>query len=152
LMTTYFDDIFSAGISSTAMRYSVYCSEQIAYANKQVIEKQVVILPYLKDFVFNDVNHQICSCWNVKPVNPIAKTPVFSNVPALLGSGDTDPYCRPIYNDLIHHYMPNSQRLIFINKSHGPLMNTKYGDDLIAQFFNHPFSRLVPDGQRVKTY
>jgi pimeloyl-ACP methyl ester carboxylesterase len=151
-MKEYFDGVFGSGTSSGGMRYSMYCSEQIAFANQKVIDKQTEVFPYLAGFYFNDVNHPLCSCWNVKPVDPIAKTPVFSNIPTLLGSGDTDPYCRPIYNDLIHHYLPNSQRLIFTDKTHGPILNTREGDELIAAFINNPSVVVVPDGVKVKTY
>ncbi|HJP63668.1 MAG TPA: alpha/beta fold hydrolase [Mucilaginibacter sp.] len=140
-MKEYFDGIFSSGNSSNGMRYSMYCSEQIAYASQPVIDKQDFFFPYLAGYHFNDVNHPMCNCWNVKSVDPIAKTPVYSNIPALLGSGDTDPYCRPYYNDVIHHYMPNSQRLLFTDKTHGPTLNTREGDELIAQFLANPYAR-----------
>ncbi len=151
-MSEYFDGVFAAGTSSAGMRYSMYCSEQINYADQQVIDKQNAMFPYFAHFHFNDVNHPICDCWKVKSVDPIAKTPVYSHLPVLLGSGDTDPYCRPYYNDLIHHYMPNSQRLLFTDKTHAPLLNTREGDELIAAFLAHPFAPVVPDGKKVKTY
>ena len=151
-MKEYFDGIFSSGNSSNGMRYSMYCSEQIAYASQPVIDKQDIFFPYLAGYHFNDVNHRMCNCWNVKPVAPIAKTPVYSNIPVLLGSGDTDPYCRPYYNDVIHHYMPNSQRLLFTDKTHGPTLNTREGDELIAQFLANPYAPVKPDGKKVITY
>jgi pimeloyl-ACP methyl ester carboxylesterase len=151
-MKEYFDGVFGAGTSSAGMRYSMYCSEQINYADQKVIDKQNTFFPYLAWFHFNDVDHPICNCWNVKSVDPIAKTPVYSHLPVLLSSGDTDPYCRPYYNDLIHHYMPNSQRLLFIDKTHAPLLNTREGDELLAAFLAHPFSPVVTDGKKVKAY
>ena len=151
-MAEYFDGVFGAGTSSSGMRYSMYCSEQINYADQKVIDKQNAMFPYFAGFHFNDVDHPICNCWNVKSVDPIAKAPVYSHLPVLLGSGDTDPYCRPYYNDLIHHYMPNSQRLIFTDKTHAPLLNTREGDELIAAFLAHPFSPIVTDDKKVKAY
>ncbi|HVW15284.1 MAG TPA: alpha/beta fold hydrolase [Mucilaginibacter sp.] len=151
-MKAYFDGVFNAGTSTNGMRYSMYCSEQIAYASQALIDKQNEFFPYFSGYHFNDVNHPICNCWNVKPVDPIAKTPVFSNIPTLLGSGDTDPYCRPVYNDIIHHYMPNSQRVLFTDKTHAPLLNTKYGDELIAKFISNPYQKIVTDGKNAVTY
>lgn len=151
-MKEYFDGVFSAGISTDGMRYSMYCSEQINYADQKVIDKQNVMFPYFAGYHFNNVNHPICDCWNVKSVDPVVKTPVYSHLPVLLSSGDTDPYCRPYYNDLIHHYMPNSQRLLFIDKTHGPLLNTREGDELMAAFLAHPFIPVVTDGKKVKAY
>jgi len=151
-MKEYFDGVFGSGTSSNGMRYSMYCSEQINYADQKVIDKQEVMFPYFAGYHFNSVDHPICNCWKVKSVDTIAKTPVYSHLPVLLSSGDTDPYCRPYYNDLIHHYMPNSQRLLFIDKTHGPLLNTREGDELLAAFLAHPFSPVVTDGKKVKAY
>jgi len=151
-MTAYFDGVFGAGTSSAGMRYSMYCSEQINYADQKVIDKQNVMFPYFAGYHFNDVDRPICNCWKVKSVDPVAKTPVYSHLPVLLSSGDTDPYCRPYYNDLIHHYMPNSQRLLFTDKTHGPLLNTREGDELLATFLKHPYSPVIVDGKKVKAY
>ena len=151
-MTEYFDGVFGAGTSSAGMRYSMYCSEQINYADQKVIDKQNVMFPYFAGYHFNDVDRPICNCWKVKSVDPVAKTPVYSHLPVLLSSGDTDPYCRPYYNDLIHHYMPNSQRLLFTDKTHGPLLNTREGDELLATFLKHPYSPVIVDGKKVKAY
>jgi len=153
-MTSYFDnDIFSAGKSNTTgMRFSMYCSEQINYANQKLIDQQNEIFPYLAGYRFNNVDHPICNCWNVRSIESTAKAPVYSNIPVLLSSGDTDPYCRPFYNDLIHHYMPNSQRLLFTDKTHGPLLNTKVGDELLATFLNNPAKKVSVDGKMVTTY
>jgi pimeloyl-ACP methyl ester carboxylesterase len=152
-MKSYFDNIFNAGTGNTlGMRYSIYCSEQIHYANQQLIHKQNDIFPYLAGYRFNNVDHPLCSCWNVKPVDPIAKTAVYSNIPTLLATGDTDPYCPAFYNDVIHHYMPNSQRILFTDKTHGPALNTREGDYLIADFLNHPYQKVKTDGKKIKTW
>jgi pimeloyl-ACP methyl ester carboxylesterase len=152
-MTWYFDNIFGAGNTNTlGMRFSMYCSEQINYADQKLIDKQNEIFPWLAGYRFNDVDHAICSCWDVKSIDAVAKTPVYSNIPVLLSSGDTDPYCRSFYNDLIHHYMPNSQRLLFTDKTHGPLLNTRAGDELLAAFLSNPMKKVVPDGKTVAAY
>jgi len=151
-MTGYFDGIFNAGNTNTlGMRFSMYCSEQINYADQKLIDKQNEIFPWLAGYRFNNVDHSLCDCWKVKSVDKVAKTPVYSNIPALLSAGDTDPYC-PFYNDIIHHVMPNSQRLMFTDKSHGPLLNTRDGDELLAKFLENPMKKVVPDGKRVVGY
>jgi hypothetical protein len=140
-MTDYFNGIFNSGNTANGVCYSVYCSEQIAYARQSVIGGQNQVFPYLAGLRFNSVNHPVCNCWNVKPVGPLAKTPVFSNIPALLGCGDTDPWVRPVYIDLIHHYLPNSQRALFVDKTHGPILSTRDGDELIESFLDKPFQK-----------
>jgi pimeloyl-ACP methyl ester carboxylesterase len=151
-MRHYFDDIFSRGDNANGMRYSVYCSEQIAYANENVIKKENQIFPWLAGYHFNSVNHDICRCWGVPAENPIVNTPVLSNIPALLGAGDTDPWCRAIFNDWIHHFMPNSQQLLFTDKTHGPILSTRDGDQLLAKFLENPFQKIATNGIQVRAY
>jgi hypothetical protein len=48
-----------------------------------------------------------------------------------------------LYNDLIHHYFPNSQQLLFTKRVHGPLLNSYEGDVYIGEFLNNPSQRLA---------
>ncbi len=127
---------------SLGMRYSVYCTEQIAYADLALIRKQNTVLPWLANYPFNDVNHAVCDCWKVKPEPIISKTQVYSTIPVLLTSGDVDPSCRPFYNQLIKRYMPNAQILIIHNKGHAPGY-TVDGIDYAQRFLEHPYKKLI---------
>jgi hypothetical protein len=42
---------------------------------------------------------------------------------------------------MIHHYFPNSQRLLFTKRLHGPLLNSFEGDVYIGNFLDKPFER-----------
>jgi hypothetical protein len=64
----------------------------------------------------------------------------------LLGAGGLDDACSPLYNDLIHHYFQNSQRLLFTKRLHGPLLNSFEGDVYIGRFLDEPLERL--EGQQ----
>jgi len=130
-----------AGLS-LGMRYSVYCTEQIAYADPQLEKQQAQILPWLAGYHFNNVNHAICDCWQVKPEPKGAKQPVYSSIPALISAGDIDPDCRPFYNRLIKRYMPNSQLLIIHNKGHAPGF-TVDGTDYVKLFLDNPYRKLI---------
>lgn len=127
---------------SHGMRYSIYCSEQIAYASKDLVKQQEILLPWLANYNFNNVNHAICDCWKVKPEPPVVKQPVYSNVPALITAGDVDPWCRPFYNRLIKRTMPNGQSVTVHNNGHGPRMVVD-GTDFIRMFFQQPYRKLV---------
>ncbi|MGG9960233.1 alpha/beta fold hydrolase [Ferruginibacter sp. SUN106] len=148
-ITEVLDDNFSGnGNLSHGMRYSVYCSEQIAYANKALVKKQELMLPWLSGYPFNNVNHAICSCWNVKPEPPVAKTAVYSTIPALISAGDADPWCRPFYNRLIKRYMPNSQLLIIHNRAHGSGFGVD-GIDFVKMFMENPYKKLISTSKNV---
>jgi pimeloyl-ACP methyl ester carboxylesterase len=137
------DDVFNGNQSlSHGMRYSIYCSEQIAYARKELVKKQDSIVPWLAGFAFNDVDHAICDCWKVKPEPAIAKMPVYSQIPAFIAAGDVDPWCRPFYNRLIKRYMPNSQLLIVHDQGHIPSWFVN-GVDYLKLFMQDPYKKIV---------
>ncbi|SDP56453.1 alpha/beta hydrolase fold [Mucilaginibacter sp. OK268] len=133
---------------SLGMRYSVYCSEQINYADYRLEKQQDQVLPWLAGYPFNNVNHSICGCWQVKPEPAIAKQPVYSGVPALISAGDIDPDCRPFYNRLIKRYMPNSQLLIIHNKGHAPGFSVD-GTDYVKLFLANPYKQLVSESKNL---
>lgn len=138
----YFDGVFSGSGSISGMRLSVYCSDKMAFEDPAIIKQQETIMPWLASFHVNDVYGAVCDAWRVKPINPATKKPYYSNVPALLGAGGFDDACRPLYNDQIHHYFPNSQRLLFTKRVHGPLLNSLEGDLYIGDFLDKPHERL----------
>ncbi|TNV71678.1 hypothetical protein FGO68_gene11065 [Halteria grandinella] len=148
----FIDDIFH-NQGPSGMRMSVYCSDKMAYAKDNMIKQQYKIYPYMAGagYYLNDVYRSMCDCWKVPPIAPETKMAFYSTVPVLLGAGDTDPACRPIYNDLIHHYMPNSQRLLFLNRSHGPLIRQD-GDGFIEKFLNNPYGKIVSDKSDIIAY
>lgn len=127
---------------SYGMRLSVYCSEQIAYSDKKLVRKQDEYLPWLSGYPFNNVNHEICDCWKVKPAPEYMKTPVYSNIPALVSSGGYDPWTRPFYNRLIRRTMPNAQLLLNKERAHvagfGPP-----GTSFLTDFIKDPYRKLV---------
>jgi pimeloyl-ACP methyl ester carboxylesterase len=133
---------------SHGMRYSLYCSEQIAYSDPVLIKKQSAVLPWLAGFAFNNVDHEICKCWNVKPEPSIAKTPVYSSVPALIAAGDIDPWCSPFYNRLIKRTMPNAQLLFFKKRGHVPGYGAD-GVDYLRAFFANPLQPLTVKSENV---
>ena len=149
-VTEVLDDIFTGNKSlSHGMRYSVYCTEQIAYADKALIKKQEQLLPWLAGYPFNNVDHAICSCWKVRPEPPIVKIPVYSNIPALISAGDADPWCRPFYNRLIKRSMPNSQLLLIHNRAHGSGFGID-GIDFLKMFLDNPYKKIISATEKVK--
>ena len=141
-LKAYFDGVFSESGSISGMRLSVYCSDKMAFENRATIKQQEVVMPWLAGFHVNDVYGAMCDVWRVRPIDEATKQPYYSNVPALLGAGGLDDACRPLYNDLLHHYFPNSQRLLFTKRVHGPLLNSLEGDLYIGEFLDKPHERL----------
>jgi len=147
----YFDAVFSGSRGISGMRLSVYCSDKMAFEDSAIIKQQETVMPWLAGFHVNDVYGAVCDAWQVKPIDAATKKPYYSNVPAILGAGGLDDACRPLYNDLIHHYFPNSQRLLFTKRVHGPLLNSFEGDVYIGEFLNKPRERVAGQ-QEIEAY
>ncbi|HVG40808.1 MAG TPA: hypothetical protein VM888_04275, partial [Chitinophagaceae bacterium] len=67
------------------------------------------------------------------------------------GDGEMDPACRPLYMDLIHQYMPNSQRFLFRNRSHGAF-GWEDGRALVKMFLDNPYQKIVPVHKDIIAY
>ncbi len=148
-VTEVLDDHFKGDQNlALGMRYSVYCSEQIAYSDPFLINKQEEIMPWFKAYTFNNVSKPICDCWQVKAVDQTNKTPVYSNIPVLLSAGDADPWCRPFYNELIKRTMPNSQLLLIHNRAHQSGY-TVDGVDYLSLFMQNPYQKLVSSSKNL---
>ncbi len=150
-MKDVMDGIFNDGGFASAMRISVYCADQTAYHEEAILHQVYNVYPYMEGYHINDVHRQMCDCWNVPPIHPKTKQPFYSNKPALLADGEMDPACRPLYIDRIHHYMPNSQRLLFPNRSH-MVLGGKEMDTMVLDFLNNPFQPVIPQQQDVIAY
>jgi hypothetical protein len=93
----------------------------------------------------------MCKCWNVPPIKSENKKAFYSNLPILLAAGNFDPACRPLYNDMLHHYFPRSQRLLFMTKAHGLLISLE-GDKLIAAFLDNPLVKVRTENADIINY
>ncbi len=144
------DDLFRKNQAPDGMRISVYCADQSTYHNEEIIEQLYRTYPYMRGYRINDVYKAMCDCWKVSPVKPITKQPFYSNKPIWLGDGEMDPGCRPLYIDMIHHYMPNSQRFLFINRSHG--VGGKDMNNLTKQFLDNPYQKIESKNKDVIAY
>lgn len=146
----HLDRLFRGGNGPSGMRISVYCADQTAYHSEKTVHQLYDVYPHMRGYHINDVHQVICDCWPVPPIRPETKRPFYSTKPTLLAAGELDNACRPLYIDMIHHYLPNSQRLLFKNRSHGvggPDMNR-----FVRQFLNNPYQKLVSDKPEIVSY
>jgi len=129
---------------SYGMRLSVYCSEQIAYSDLNNVKLQDNILPWLAGYPFNNVNHALCDCWKVKALPLSIKSPVYSNIPALISAGMLDPWTRPFYNRLIKRTMPNAQLIMMRKRAH-----VAGFDKFVSEFMTNPYKQLISTSSNV---
>lgn len=149
-MKQLLDDLFQYGRGPSGMRISVYCADQAAYNHESVMHQLYNAYPYMEGYHINDVYNAVCDCWTSSPIKASTKQPFYSNKPALLADGELDNACRPLYIDMIHHYMPNSQRLLFTNRGHG--VGGRDFNSLMQQFLNDPYKKLQSEKSDIAVY
>lgn len=145
------DHLLNRNNGPSGMRISVYCADQAAYHDEAIIQQLYGPYPYMKGYHINDVYKEMCDCWQMPPISPQTKKPFYSTRPVLLADGEMDPACRPIYIDMIHHYMPNSQRLLYINRSH-MVLGGAVGKAIIKNFLDDPFKKIEPGQKDIIAY
>ena len=144
------DDIFNRYIAPDGMRMSVYCADQANYNSGEVLQQLFKLYPYIKGYHINDVYKAVCDCWNVPPIAVSTKQPFYSNKPVLIGDGEMDPACSPLYMSMIKHYMPNAQCFLFINRSHG--VGGREFHKMIQTFLDHPYSKIESPNEQIIAY
>lgn len=145
------DNIFNGSNGPSGMRMSVYCADQTAYHKESILRQVYGPYPYMKGYHINDVYKEMCDCWKVPPIQAQTKQPFYSNKPILLADGDMDPACRPLYIDMIHHYMPNSLRLLYLNRSH-MVLGGSVGNGFIRDFLNNPYKKIESRDKNIIAY
>ncbi|HEX6849486.1 MAG TPA: alpha/beta hydrolase, partial [Chitinophagaceae bacterium] len=144
------DDIFNRNIAPSGMRMLVYCADQANYHSEEVILQFWEQYPFMEGYRINDVYNAVCDCWRVPPISIQTKQPFYSKKPVLIGDGEMDPACSPLYMSMIRHYMPNAQCFLFINRSHG--VGGKEFHQMVQRFLDDPYKRIESPGDKIIAY
>lgn len=144
------DDIFQ-GTGPSGMRLSVYCADQAAYNRERVMQQLPQAYPWMEGYHINDVYKAMCDCWQVPPIAPQTKQPFYSDKPVLLADGALDPACRPLYMDMIHHYMPNSRCFLFTLQSHMAFRGEQ-SEAIIHAFLDNPYAPININDRNIIAY
>jgi pimeloyl-ACP methyl ester carboxylesterase len=144
------DDIFNRNTAPDGMRMSVYCADQAAYHSEQVLQQLRQLYPFLKGYHINDVYNAVCDCWKVPALSVHTKQPFYSKTPVLIGDGEMDPACSPVYMSMIRHYMPNAQCFLFLGRSHG--VGGPVFHQMVQKFLDHPYNRIEGALEKVIPY
>jgi pimeloyl-ACP methyl ester carboxylesterase len=98
------------------MGYSVLCSEDFPFFSLDEAATENAG-SYLGDETAVELSN-ICQTWPHAQVSPEFKTPVQSDVPVLLLSGEADPVTPPENGDLVSKSLPNSVHLVAPGQGH----------------------------------
>jgi pimeloyl-ACP methyl ester carboxylesterase len=109
------EDSITAG-----MGYSVLCAEDFPFFSLDEAAKENAG-SYLEDQTAVELSN-ICQTWPHTQVPPEFKTPVQSDVPVLLLSGEVDPVTPPENGDLASRTLPNSLHLVAPGQGHNVIL------------------------------
>lgn len=138
----YANDQVAPSNYSLGMRYSVWCSEELPFENRQRIASQSTIYPRLKDYEVMSLP-DICGVWKVPAAKPVENKPVKSDIPTLVVAAEYDAYTKPAWGRLTAGNLKNGFFVEIPWAGHGPSFSTPCLRDLIAGFFDNP--KLTPN-------
>lgn len=138
----YANDKISPSNYAWGMRYSVWCSEEMPFENRQKITAQSFLYPRLKGYEVMALP-DICTVWKVKPAKAIENKPVKSNIPTLIVSAEYDAYTPPAWGKSVSKNLKNSFVIETPWVGHGPVFSTPCLRDLIREFFDEP--KIAPN-------
>jgi len=117
---------------STGMHNAVVCTEDAPYFAGENVARDALDATYMGPIQL-DALDAICSVWPRGVLDEEFKTPVASDVPVLLLSGEADPITPPAYGDLAAVDLENALHLTGKNQGHG-LAPRGCMSDIIADF------------------
>ena len=98
--------------------FSALCAEDIAPLDDLAVQK-LTAETFMGDHLISGYR-QTCEIWDVAELPEEWWTPVNSDLPVLLISGERDPVTPPGWADAVAQYLPNSTHLVWPDGGHVP--------------------------------
>lgn len=105
---------------SLGMHNSVVCAEDVPFFNDASIDHDAIAASYMGAFQLDALN-AICTVWPRGTIDEDFKTPLKTDLPVLLLSGDADPITPPRYADMAAVDLTNATHLIGKHQGHGQI-------------------------------
>jgi pimeloyl-ACP methyl ester carboxylesterase len=116
------------------MQYSVLCSEDAPFIAAATIDRAALARTYLGlDQI--DAMLEICKLWPRGPMDPDLHSPLHSDVPTLLLSGEADPVTPPADAERAGQGLTRKRHLVLSGEGHGQL-SVSCTPRLMADFLN----------------
>ncbi len=100
------------------MHNSVMCSEDAPFYDDEAIDYEALEASYI-GIVQLDAIEAMCSVWPAGPVDDDFRTPLDTDIPVLLLSGEADPITPPRYAALAMVDLERARHLIGVHQGHG---------------------------------
>ena len=105
---------------SLGMHNSVMCTEDVPFIVDEEVDYAGLEASYMGPLQL-DALRAICSVWPAGPIDEHFKSPLATDLPVLLLSGDADPITPPGYADLAMVDLTNAVHLIGEDQGHGQI-------------------------------
>ena len=127
-----------ASIDNSAAWAALLCHADGRFDDRARVLADRAAHPRIADPEARDPVPVLCAAWHDPALEPIDRTPVASDIPALLLSGEFDPTTPPRWADLAAETLSRSHSLVVPMAGHGVGMDTPCGLALVAAFLNVP--------------
>ena len=121
---------------ATGMQYSVLCSEDAPFISAAGIDRAALGKTYQGTDQI-DAMLEICKLWPRGPMDPDLHSPLHSDVPTLLLSGEADPVTPPADAEHAAQGLTAKRLVVLAGEGHGQL-NVGCVPRLMAAFLNAP--------------
>ena len=127
---------------SDGMRYSVDCSEEVAFSSQEAHRAAVAEYPELAG-IFTETSDgpmgfALCAAWDSGQAGPSENEPITSEVPTLVMGGQYDPVTPPDWGRRAAETLPNSFFFEYPGVGHGASPGTGCASDMMTAFLIDP--------------
>lgn len=122
---------------SWGLRYSVWCSEEFPFEDRNAIAAQLSPGRGLGGINLGTLPPEACDAWDVPAAPAKENQPVTSSVPTLIFAGEFDPDTPPVWGQQLLGPLSQAYFVEFRGRSHTPGF-FRCGQQVAAEFFRHP--------------
>jgi pimeloyl-ACP methyl ester carboxylesterase len=126
------------------LRYSVWCSEEFPFENRDAMAAQVSPALGLGGIALGTLPAAVCDAWNVPAALAKENQPVTSGAPTLIFTGEFDPDTPPAWGEQLIGPLSHAYFVEFRGRSHTPGF-FRCGQEVAAEFFRNPNKAPVMD-------
>ena len=127
-----------SAIDNTGAWASLWCYSEGRFTDRTGILADRGAHPRLVDPENRDLVPSLCARWHDPTAQPVDRTPVTSDVPTLLLSGQFDPTTPPRWAELAAETLSRSHSFVVPMAGHGVGMDTPCGRQLVESFLDTP--------------
>ncbi len=136
-----FETMFTEDNLSEGMYYSIICREEVPPNSLITAQELAADLPsQIQDHYVSPVLYAVCETWSSGQADTAEKEVFFSDLPALVLTGQLDPITPPPYNDQIADTLTNSYFYEIPGIGHGAMRGDECALEIALQFLDDPTS------------